>query len=285
MLYTLLELTKRLPLMFRGLFQHKRRVINLVFLGYGNFYLLCLISNTLWMQKTVYKSILLSGDIETNPGPDKATLSFCSWNLNSICAHDFMRVSLIEAYNSVHNYDLIGIVETHLDSTVDESKLTLDGYSFLKNSHPQKIKRGGVGVYYKETFPAKQRHDLQNLPECIVCEFQLNRKKYFFTVLDRSPNQSQEQFQAFTDGFEQMISKMAAESPYCVILTGDFNCRSPQWWENDTENEEGKIFEPLTSDLGLHQMISEPNHFMGQSSSCIDLIFTDQPNLFLETGA
>ena len=77
---------------------------------------------------------------------------------------------------------------------------------------------------------------------------------------------------------------MAAENPYCVIVTGDFNCRSPQWWENDTENEEGKIFEPLTSDLGLHQMISEPTHFMGQSRSCIDLIFTDQPNLCLETG-
>ena len=44
----------------------------------------------------------------------------------------FTRVSLIEAYNSVYNYDLIGIVETHLDSTVDESKLDLTGYSFLK---------------------------------------------------------------------------------------------------------------------------------------------------------
>ena len=73
---------------------------------------------------------------------------------------------------------------------------------------------------------------------------------------------------------------MAAENP-----TGDFNCRSPQWWENDTENEEGIIFEPLTSDLGLHQMISEPTHLMGQSRSCVDLIFTDQPNLLLETVA
>ena len=144
MLYTLLELTKRLPLLFRSLFQHKRCVMKLVFLGYGHLYLICLIFYTLWMQWTIYKSILLSGDIETNPGPDKATFSFCSWNLNSICAHDFTRVSLIEAYNSVHSYDLIGIVETHLDSTTDESKLTLDGYSFFKSNHPQNIKRGST---------------------------------------------------------------------------------------------------------------------------------------------
>ena len=114
--------------------------------------------------------------------------------------------------------------------------------------------------------------------------FNSTGKKYFFTVLYRSPSQTQEQFQAFTDGFELMISKMAAENPYGVIVTGDFNCHSHQWWENDIENEEGKMFEPLTSDFGLHQMISEPTHFVGQSKSCVDLIFTDQLNLFLETG-
>ena len=38
------------------------------------------------------------------------------------------------------------------------------------------------------------------------------------------------------------------------------------------------------SELGLHQLISEPTHFMGDSKSCIDLIFTDQPNLVIESG-
>ena len=81
-----------------------------------------------------------------------------------------------------------------------------------------------------------------------------------------------------------MLSRMSAEEPYCVIITGDFNCRSPQWWENEHENEEGKLFEPITSELSLQQLICEPTHFIGESKSCIDLIFTNQPNLFLETG-
>ena len=84
--------------------------------------------------------------------------------------------------------------------------------------------------------------------------------------------------------FELMLSKMSTESPYAVIVTGDFNCRSTQWWANDNENDEGKSFEPLTSELGLHQLISEPTHTIGQSKSSIDLIFTDQPNLFIESG-
>ena len=84
--------------------------------------------------------------------------------------------------------------------------------------------------------------------------------------------------------FELMLSKMHAENPYCVIITGDFNCRSTQWWESDIENNEGKLFEPLTADIGLHQLISEPTHLMGSSKSCIDLLFTDQPNLITDSG-
>ena len=82
---------------------------------------------TLHTQWTVFRTILLSGDVETNPGPE--TLEFSTWNFNSISVHDFLCVSLIEAYNSVYNYDLIGVVETHLDNTVDKDRLALDGYT------------------------------------------------------------------------------------------------------------------------------------------------------------
>lgn len=72
---------------------------------------------------------------------------------------------------------------------------------------------------------------------------------------------------------------MHAENPYCVIITVDFNCRAAQWWDNDIENNEGKLFESLTADFGLHQVISEPTHLMENSKSCIDMFFTDQPSL------
>ena len=60
---------------------------------------------------------MFSGDVETNPGPE--SLDFFTWVLNSIAAYDSLRVSLIEAYNSAYNHDLIGIVETHLDVSID----------------------------------------------------------------------------------------------------------------------------------------------------------------------
>ena len=276
-IYVTVELFKRIPIGVTVIFRYKYFHSHYVY-----FYIACVACSVLHIKWLVFRTILLSGDVETNPGPE--TLDFCTWNLNSITAHDFLRVSLIEAYNSVYNYDLIGIVETHLDSTVDEDRLALDGYTFIKDNHPTNVKRGGVGLYVKDSLPSKNRSDLVTLPECIVHEIQLNKKKYFFAVIYRSPSQDPEEFDNFTIHFELMLSKMHAENPFCVIITGDFNCRSTQWWENDTENNEGKIFEPLASDNGLHQLIAEPTHLMGDSKSCIDLIFTDQPNLFIESG-
>ena len=96
-------------------------------------------------------------------------------------------------------------------------------------SHPRNVKRGGVGLYIKDSLPSKNRSDLVTLPECIVYEIQLNKKKYFFAVVYRSPSHDQSQFDNFTISFELMLSKMHAENPFCVIITGDFNCRSTQW--------------------------------------------------------
>ena len=107
--------------------------------------------------------------------------------------------------------------------------------TFHKENHPQDVKRGGVGLYVKDSLPSKNRPDLVTLPECVVCEIQLSKKKYFFVVLYRSPSQNQNEFDNFTMNFELLLSKLHAENPFCVIVTGDFNCRSTQWWENDIE--------------------------------------------------
>ena len=81
----------------------------------------------------------------------------------------------------MYNYDLIGILETHLDSTIDEGRLALDGYTFVKSNHPQNVKRGGAGLCMKDPLPSRDRTDLVAFPECIVREVQVDRKKYFFS--------------------------------------------------------------------------------------------------------
>ena len=58
-----------------------------------------------------FLSIFLSNDVESNPGPsyyDKF-FTFMNWNINSLAKYNFQRVQLIEALNTIFNYDLISI--------------------------------------------------------------------------------------------------------------------------------------------------------------------------------
>ena len=65
---------------------------------------------------------------------------------------------------------------------------------------------------------------------------------------------------------------------------GDFNARSSNWCKYDISNNEGVQIDSVTSTHGLEQLISEPTHILSNSSSCIDLIFTNKPNLVVDSG-
>ena len=54
--------------------------------------------------------VLLSGDVEINLGPkctSKTSLSVCHWNLNSISAHNYVKLYLLRAYLVFHKFDII----------------------------------------------------------------------------------------------------------------------------------------------------------------------------------
>ena len=93
-----------------------------------------------------YFVILICGDVHPHPGPShENSLKFCHWNLDSIAVNDFIKIPLIEAYNSVYNYDLIALSETYLDSSISNGTISLTGFSkeIFRCDHPDDVKRGG----------------------------------------------------------------------------------------------------------------------------------------------
>ena len=68
-----------------------------------------------------------------------------------------------------------------------------------------------------------------------------------------------------------------------MIAIGDFNARSSSWCISDKINYEGTKTDCLAMEY-LKQVINEPTHLLENSSSCIDLIFTFQPNLVMDAG-
>ena len=74
--------------------------------------------------------LLCADDVELNPGPISRNLfSFFHWNLNSICARGNIKIPLIEAYNSVHHFDVLAISESMLDGSISNSDISIEGFS------------------------------------------------------------------------------------------------------------------------------------------------------------
>ena len=101
--------------------------------------------------------ILLSNDIQLNPGPE--LLKFMTWNLNSLAKDNFQRLNLIDAHNSIFDYDLISINETSLNDTVELSETLLDDYIFVHANNIANTRHGGVGLFYKKSLPVIVRSD------------------------------------------------------------------------------------------------------------------------------
>ena len=70
---------------------------------------------------------------------------------------------------------------------------------------------------------------------------------------------------------------------FLTVVLGDFNAKLNQV-KNDKTTYEGSKIDGIPSQFGLHQLINEPTHLARNTSSCIDLIFTSQPNLVMESG-
>ena len=110
--------------------------------------------------RSVPSLILLSGDIETNPGPKPfygQSFSICQWNLNSMSVHNFTKICLLTAYVLVHNFDIICLSETYLKSetSADDKKLETPGCCLLRADHPPNNKRGDVYFFHRTSLPLR----------------------------------------------------------------------------------------------------------------------------------
>ena len=169
------------------------------------------------------------------------------WNRNSLPALHFSKLSSIEACNTHHNFDMICLFETYLGSSYEEydTRLNLKDSTLIIADNPHNCKRGGVSIYFKEHL-AVRPVSLLNLDECLVLEINIANGKGFVISLYRLPNQSKDEFHL---NFEQLIPDRMSQNPQFILVTGDFNVRSPSWWKNDPTKREGNqvdaMFRPM----------------------------------------
>ena len=93
---------------------------------------------------------------------------------------------------------------------------------------------------------------------------------HFFTSINKSILDS---LKEFTDNLQPLLDKISNQELFLTVVLGDFNTKSSNWYKHDKTISDGSKIDVLTSQFGLEQLIKEPTHILGNSSSYIDLIF------------
>ena len=121
---------------------------------------------------------------------------------------------------------------------------------------------------------------LSNLSQCIICEVFL---QIYWCCL-QVYSQHNVEFENFLSDSDELLSKATSCNSLFTTILGDFNARSLSWWKEDKTTTEVTHLQALTSLHNFDQLISEPTHMLSNSSFCIDLIFTNRPNLVVNCG-
>ena len=135
------------------------------------------------------------------------------------------KLSLLTAYNSALNYDLISLTETYLNSTVDPNNLLINGYKLVRADHPDNVKRGGVCLYYRVNLTL-QLVDTPYIEQCILCEKHIQNTTRYVAVIYRSPSQSSNEFEEFLVNFNKLLNQVNMLKSSFTVILGDFNATS-----------------------------------------------------------
>ena len=153
------------------------------FLVFSSVYILLLLNNIFkilahCMKCTSHRSVYINfylqfftfillacGDIEVNPGPSTENiLDILHLNIRSI------RHKLGYLNSFVHDFDILCFTETHLDNTVNNTDLHLDGFSSILRKDRNRF-WGGVMIYLSNQIRVTRHQEIESADlECIWIE-------------------------------------------------------------------------------------------------------------------
>jgi hypothetical protein len=225
--------------------------------------------------------LLKSGNVARHPGPDTSqskSLSICHLNIRSILAPT--RLEEFEDYiKTLHHFDVVALTETFLDASIQDSQISLQGYTIYRNDRDRR--GGGVAFYIADHLQSVRRLDLENQhTEMIWVEINYKKKKLLFSCVYRPPNMNSLNIISFLDILHEKIDLATSNNPLSITLLGDFNDRCSTWKSLHSTSELDNKLVDLMNLLNITQLIEHPT----RGENILDLLLTDTPNLFLNSG-
>ena len=214
--------------------------------------------------------ILLSGDIQLNPGPthrqtNSNKISIIHLNANRIKN----KIDQIELQTK--DIDIITVSETWLTPDINDDTITLKGFH-KPIRKDREGEGGGVAIYVKDNLILKPRPDLnlQNL-EAVWVETKIDNDKLIVGSFYRPGSKPV----SYWDLVDQSIKKVASTGNRFIVL-GDFNT-------NYLHNPSKHLLDIISLN-NLHQLITTPTRYTDTTATCLDLILTPMEDIIKEVG-
>ena len=252
--------------------------------------------NFVFCHLVLPKIIMCCGDVEENPGPKHhgvKDIEIGHVNIRSLTAPLDMSASsqsnalsrmskfvMVKNHILNYKYDMFGISETWLDNSIPDKDLEIPGY--CKPARRDVSRRQcGVMVYVSKNLPAVRRTDIEPSDAEIICySIQACSSKILVCNCYRAPHHD---VVDFCDVTGRIVEDYGSEFDEIVFM-GDMNGRNELFWSEDRTNTDGRILYAAFKSYDFDNLIHKPTRIVGDTRSCIDLLFTNNPFVFSGVG-
>ena len=242
--------------------------------------------------------LLLSGDLELNPGPGEINVSDQIWNPFKKRGLHFLHLnvnSLLPKIDELRyivkksNAAIIGITESKLDDSIMDCEIGISGYDLLRCDKNRN--GGGVACYIRQNICYNTKDIFASPIENIFLDILLPKTKPFSVgILYRPPNQYK-----FIEDLCDNFSKLCPESTDLFIL-GDMNINILSQGNNILNNNKTclsvsspvesmqKKYKEFCSTFSLLQIVDSPTRITNNTSTLIDHILTNARDKISKVG-
>ena len=174
-------------------------------------------------------------------------------------------------------FDILCIQETKLDSTFPNSQFHVIWYSIFRRD--RKKGGGGVMIFVRDSIIAMPIKIVCKFVETILLDLTIGQTRFALIAAYKPPSVDNV---PFTSDMYSLLDKATSQSNNIICL-GDLNCDISNPLDNNNNNK-GRCLLDICDIYDLDSLNNSPTRKSSQRSSCLDVILTNVPGYFRESG-
>lgn len=220
--------------------------------------------------------LIISGDIEVNPGPQNDAANSLYMNCHSLKSvnRERNKLAMFKSLVYTNEFDFIILTETWLDASIHDAEILPQNYNiFRRDRHNH---GGGVFLAVKQKFMTQNIDIPDSNSEILAVEVkQSNNRRMAFLVCYRPPDTSIEDFSL---NFNNAVDLLSSKYKHLCII-GDFNFPNISWIDGSISSinipQSHNLFCESITNYALYQKIEIKSNRAGNQ---LDLILTNRPD-------